>query len=286
MNKTGLTHWVLTLVCKDRPGIVHAISGAIVQAQGNITESHQFTSEDTGRFFMRLQIESPATQAELESKIAEVTKEFAMSWELDVVGRKMKTLILVSKAAHCLNDMLFRQRSGQLPIVVSKVLANHETLSELAAFYGIGFESNTITSDTDKKSFEDNLRSIINSEGIELIVLARFMQILSPEFCKEFEGKIINIHHSFLPGFKGADPYAQAHSRGVKLIGATAHFVTSDLDEGPIIEQNVVRVEHGDSRNHLVAIGQDVESKTLSQAVRWFAERRVLLDGARTIIFS
>jgi formyltetrahydrofolate deformylase len=286
MNKTGLTHWVLTLVCKDRPGIVHAISGAIVQAQGNITESHQFTSEDTGRFFMRLQIESPATQAELESKIAEVTKEFAMSWELDVVGRKMKTLILVSKAAHCLNDMLFRQRSGQLPIVVSKVLANHETLSELAAFYGIGFESNTITSDTDKKSFEDNLRSIINSEGIELIVLARFMQILSPEFCKEFEGKIINIHHSFLPGFKGADPYAQAHSRGVKLIGATAHFVTSDLDEGPIIEQNVVRVEHGDSRNHLVAIGQDIESKTLSQAVRWFAERRVLLDGARTIIFS
>jgi formyltetrahydrofolate deformylase len=286
MNKTGLTHWVLTLVCEDRPGIVHAISGAIVQAQGNITESHQFTSEDTGRFFMRLQIESPATQAELESKIAQVTKEFAMSWELDVVGRKMKTLILVSKAAHCLNDMLFRQRSGQLPIVVSKVLANHETLSELASFYGIGFESNTITSDTDKKSFEDNLRSIINSEGIELIVLARFMQILSPEFCKEFEGKIINIHHSFLPGFKGADPYAQAHSRGVKLIGATAHFVTSDLDEGPIIEQNVVRVEHGDSRNHLVAIGQDIESKTLSQAVRWFAERRVLLDGARTIIFS
>jgi formyltetrahydrofolate deformylase len=286
MNKTGLTHWVLTLVCKDRPGIVHAISGAIVQAQGNITESHQFTSEDTGRFFMRLQIESPATQAELESKIAEVTKEFAMSWELDVVGRKMKTLVLVSKAAHCLNDMLFRQRSGQLPIVVPKVFSNHETLSELAAFYGIGFESNTISSDADKKSFEDNLRSIINSEGIELIVLARFMQILSPEFCKEFEGKIINIHHSFLPGFKGADPYAQAHSRGVKLIGATAHFVTSDLDEGPIIEQNVVRVEHGDSRNHLVAIGQDIESKTLSQAVRWFAERRVLLDGARTIIFS
>ena len=286
MNKTGLTHWVLPLVCEDRPGIVHAISGAIVQAQGNITESHQFTSEDTGRFFMRLQIESPATQAELESKIAPVTKEFAMDWELDVVGRKMKTLVLVSKSAHCLNDMLFRQRSGQLPIVVSKVLANHETLSELASFYGIGFESNTITSDTDKKSFEDNLRSIINSEGIELIVLARFMQILSPEFCKEFEGKIINIHHSFLPGFKGADPYAQAHSRGVKLIGATAHFVTSDLDEGPIIEQNVVRVEHGDSRNHLVAIGQDIESKTLSQAVRWFAERRVLLDGARTIIFS
>lgn len=286
MNKTGLTHWVLTLVCKDRPGIVHAISGAIVQAQGNITESHQFTSEDTGRFFMRLQIESPATQAELESKIAPVTKEFAMDWELDVVGRKMKTLVLVSKSAHCLNDMLFRQRSGQLPILVPKVLSNHDLLSDLASFYGIDFESSSIASEADKKSFEDKLRLIIKSEGIELIVLARFMQILSAEFCKEFEGKIINIHHSFLPGFKGADPYAQAHSRGVKLIGATAHFVTSDLDEGPIIEQNVVRVEHGDSRNHLVAIGQDIESKTLSQAVRWFAERRVLLDGARTIIFS
>jgi formyltetrahydrofolate deformylase len=286
MNKTGLTHWVLTLVCEDRPGIVHAISGAIVQAQGNITESHQFTSEDTGRFFMRLQIESPAAQAELESKITAVTKEFSMSWELDVVGRKMKTLVLVSKSAHCLNDMLFRQRSGQLPIVVPKVLSNHDSLSDLASFYGIDFESSPITSEADKKTFEGKLRSIIKSEEIELIVLARFMQILSPEFCKEFEGKIINIHHSFLPGFKGADPYAQAHSRGVKLIGATAHFVTTDLDEGPIIEQNVVRVEHGDSRNHLVSIGQDIESKTLSQAVRWFAEHRVLLDGARTIIFS
>ena len=286
MNKTDLTHWVLTLVCEDRPGIVHAISGAIVQAQGNITESHQFTSEDTGRFFMRLQIESPATQADFESKILPVTKEFGMNWQLDTVGRNMKTIVLVSKAAHCLNDILFRQRSGQLPIVISKVLANHDTLSDLAAFYGIGFESHAITSGSQKKTFEDNLRAVIEAEGIELIVLARFMQILSPEFCEEFAGKIVNIHHSFLPGFKGADPYAQAHARGVKLIGATAHFVTSDLDEGPIIEQNVVRVEHGDSRNHLVAIGQDIESKTLSQAVRWFAERRVLLDGARTIIFS
>jgi formyltetrahydrofolate deformylase len=286
MSKTALTHWVLTLVCKDRPGIVHAISGAIVEASGNITESHQFTSEDTGRFFMRLQIESPVTRAELEQKIASVTKEFAMEWELDVVGRKMKTLVLVSKAAHCLNDLLFRQRSGQLPILIPKVMANHDSLAELANFYGIEFESQAIVSPEDKLNFESKLRALIESEDIELIVLARFMQILSPEFCKEFAGKIVNIHHSFLPGFKGADPYAQAHARGVKLIGATAHFVTSDLDEGPIIEQNVVRVEHGDSRNHLLAIGQDVESKTLSQAVRWFAERRVLLDGARTIIFS
>jgi formyltetrahydrofolate deformylase len=286
MSKTDLTHWVLTLVCKDRPGIVHAISGAIVEASGNITESHQFTSEDTGRFFMRLQIESPVTREQLEQQIAPVTKEFGMDWELDVVGRKMKTLVLVSKAAHCLNDLLFRQRSGQLPIFIPKVMANHDSLGELATFYGVGFESQAINSASDKQDFENKLRELIQSEQIELIVLARFMQILSPEFCKEFAGKIVNIHHSFLPGFKGADPYAQAHARGVKLIGATAHFVTSDLDEGPIIEQNVVRVEHGDSRNHLLAIGQDVESKTLSQAVRWFAERRVLLDGARTIIFS
>ena len=286
MSKTALTHWVLTLVCKDRPGIVHAISGAIVEASGNITESHQFTSEDTGRFFMRLQIESPASREQLEKQISKVVKDFGMEWELDVVGRKMKTLVLVSKAAHCLNDLLFRQRSGQLPILVPKVMANHDSLGELATFYGIDFESHTIDSAADKNQFENNLRKLIQSEQIELIVLARFMQILSPEFCKEFAGKIVNIHHSFLPGFKGADPYAQAHARGVKLIGATAHFVTSDLDEGPIIEQNVVRVQHGDSRNHLLAIGQDVESKTLSQAVRLFAERRVLLDGARTIIFS
>lgn len=286
MLKTDLTHWVLTLVCKDRPGIVHAISGAIVAASGNITESHQFTSEDTGRFFMRLQIESPASKNDLEQKITPVTKEFGMEWELDVVGRKMKTLVLVSKAAHCLNDLLFRQRSGQLPILISKVVANHESLYDLAEFYGVGFEFQAIDSQVDKQGFETRLRELIGSEQVELIVLARFMQILSPEFCEEFAGRIVNIHHSFLPGFKGADPYAQAHARGVKLIGATAHFVTSDLDEGPIIEQNVVRVEHGDSRSSLLAIGQDVEAKTLSQAVRWFAERRVLLDGARTIIFS
>lgn len=235
---------------------------------------------------MRLQIESPADRAGIEAQILPVTKEFNMTWELDLVGRKMRTLVLVSKAAHCLNDMLFRQRSGQLPIEIPKVISNHQVLADLAEFYGISFDAHQINSEADKKLFESKVREVIASEEIELIVLARFMQILSPEFAQEFAGKIINIHHSFLPGFKGADPYAQAHARGVKLIGATAHFVTSDLDEGPIIEQNVVRVEHGDSRNQLVAIGQDVESRTLSQAVRWFAERRVLQDGARTVIFS
>jgi len=278
-------HWVLTFVCPDRPGIVHAISGAVVQAGGNITESQQYTSEDTGRFFMRLQIEADISKAAFEQQIETIIGDFQLEYVLDYVGRPMKTVVLVSKAAHCLNDILFRQRSGQLPVHISKIFGNHDDLSELAQFYGIGFESQSIESDQDKQKFEEKLREYIKQEKIELIVLARFMQILSPKFCEEFAGKIINIHHSFLPGFKGANPYAQAHARGVKLIGATAHFVTKDLDEGPIIEQNVTRVDHAASKQALVQIGQDAESKTLTQAIRWFAEHRVLLDGQRTIIF-
>ncbi len=282
---TSKEHWVLTFVCPDRPGIVHAISGAVVQAGGNITESQQYTSEDTGRFFMRLQIEADISKSAFEQQIETIIGTYQLEYVLDYVGRAMKTIILVSKAAHCLNDILFRQRSGQLPIHISKVFGNHQDLSELAQFYGVGFESQSIESNSDKQKFEAKLRKYIQEEKIELIVLARFMQILSPEFCNDFAGKIINIHHSFLPGFKGANPYAQAHARGVKLIGATAHFVTEDLDEGPIIEQNVTRVDHAASKQALVQIGQDAESKTLTQAIRWFAEHRVLLDGQRTIIF-
>lgn len=286
MTSPALTHWVLTIVCEDQPGIVHAISGAILAANGNITEAHQYTSHDTGRFFMRLQVESAVPREFFENQLLPVTQRYSMDWNLDVVGRKVKTLVLVSKSGHCLNDLLFRQRAGQLPIEIPAVMGNHSDLGEMAQFYSVPFEQHKISSDADKKAFEDRLRTFIAEEKIELVVLARYMQILSEEFCKEFEGRIINIHHSFLPGFKGANPYAQAHSRGVKLIGATAHFVTADLDEGPIIEQNVVRVEHSDSKNRLVSIGQDVESKTLTQAVRWFAESRVLLDGARTVIFN
>jgi formyltetrahydrofolate deformylase len=278
-------HWVLTFVCPDRPGIVHAISGAVVDAGGNITESQQFTSEDTGRFFMRLQIEAAISKADFEKQIEKIVGDYGLEYVLDYVGRPMRTLVLVSKAAHCLNDILFRERSGQLPIELSKVYANHSDLKELATFYGLEFESLPIESSSDKAKFEEKLREFINQEKIELIVLARFMQVLSTEFCKEFAGRIINIHHSFLPGFKGANPYAQAHARGVKLIGATAHFVTEDLDEGPIIEQNVTRVDHAASKQALVQIGQDAESKTLTQAIKWFAEHRVLLDGQRTIIF-
>lgn len=278
-------HWVLTFVCPDQKGIVHAISGAVVDAGGNITESQQFTSKDTDRFFMRLQIEADITKSDFEKQFEKIASAFQLEYVLDFVGRPMRTLVLATKADHCLNDLLYRQRAGQLPISVPRIFANRDYLSQLASFYQVDFEHHEITNGVDKALFEKRLREFIKENDIELIVLARYMQILSKELCDEFAGKIINIHHSFLPGFKGANPYAQAHARGVKLIGATAHFVTEDLDEGPIIEQNVTRVEHSATKEHLVQIGQDVESKTLTQAVRWFAEHRVLLDGQRTIIF-
>jgi formyltetrahydrofolate deformylase len=279
------THWILTLVCEDRPGIVHAISGAIVEAAGNITESQQFSSDDTGRFFMRLQVESGVTREAFISALAPVTKKYGMTWELDIVGRPLRTLVLVSKAGHCLNDLLYRQRADQLAVDLPLVMSNHNDLAGLAEFYEVPFETHPVTSPGQKLAFEDRVLEVVEQHDIELVVLARYMQILSPELCAALSGRIINIHHSFLPGFKGANPYKQAHARGVKLIGATAHFVTSDLDEGPIIEQNVVRVDHSRSASELVAIGQDEESRTLTQAVKWFAEHRVLLDGARTIIF-
>ena len=286
MTSAQSTHWVLTLVCPDRPGIVHAISGAIVTAGGNITESQQFSSADTGTFFMRLQVESAATLDAFEAAIAPVTARYDATWTLDVVGRPLRTLVLVSKAAHCLNDLLFRERAGQLPVELPLVLSNHRDLAGLAEFYGVPFESHSVASDGQKLAFEDRVLDAVEQFDIELVVLARYMQILSPALCERLSGRIINIHHSFLPGFTGANPYRQAHARGVKLIGATAHFVTSELDEGPIIEQNVVRVDHSRTPHELMSIGQDEESRTLTQAVKWFAENRVLRDGARTIIFK
>jgi len=279
------THWVLTITCPDQPGIVHAVSGAIVAAGGNITESQQFSSHDTGSFFMRLQVEATATRDEFEAAFAPVIERYGMRWTLDVVGRPLRTLVLVSKAAHCLNDILFRQRAGQLPVEIPMVLGNHPDLGELAEFHGIPFEHQPVSNAEQKAAFEARVLELVEEHDIELVVLARYMQILSPELCQKLAGRVINIHHSFLPGFKGANPYRQAHARGVKLIGATAHFVTEDLDEGPIIEQNVIRVDHSHTVDELVALGQDEESRTLTRAVRWFAEDRVLLDGVRTIIF-
>ncbi len=280
-----MTHWVLTITCADRPGIVNAISGAIVEAAGNITESQQFSSDDTGTFFMRLQVESDVERAAFEGALAPIAERYGMTLKLDVVGRPLRTLVLVSTAAHCLNDLLFRQRAGQLAIDLPLVLSNHAQLASLAEFYGVPFEQHAIASPEDKTAFERRVLEVVEANDIELVALARYMQILSPELCERLAGRIINIHHSFLPGFKGANPYRQAHARGVKLIGATAHFVTSDLDEGPIIEQNVVRVDHSRTPEELMAIGQDEESRTLTQAVKWFAENRVLQDGRRTIIF-
>ncbi|GAB2509793.1 formyltetrahydrofolate deformylase [Paramicrobacterium agarici] len=279
-------HWVLTFVCPDQPGIVHDVSGAIVAARGNISESQQFASVDTDRFFMRLQVQSSASRDEFETALTPVAEKFGMTWNVDTVGRPVRTLMLASTAAHCVNDLLFRQRAGHLPIDVPLILANHPDLGSLAEFYGVPFESQPVVDADTKAAFEQRVLDAVDEHDIELVVLARYMQILSPELCAALEGRAINIHHSFLPGFKGANPYRQAHARGVKLIGATAHFVTSDLDEGPIIEQNVVRVDHTQSPKQLVAIGQDEESRTLTQAVKWFAEKRVLLDGARTIIFK
>ena len=277
---------MVTFVCDDKPGIVHAVSGAIVEAKGNITESQQFSSEDTGRFFMRVQVETTSDYDSFQTALAPVIERYDMTAEINTVGRPLRTLILASSAGHCLTDLLVRQRDGHLTIDIPQVLSNHDALEPVAQFYGVPFRALPITDQASKAQFEAEVLALVEKHDIELVVLARYMQIVSPELCRALEGRMINIHHSFLPGFKGASPYRQAHERGVKLIGATAHFVTTELDEGPIIEQNVVRVDHSHSAEELRAIGQDEESRTLTQAVRWFAEHRILLDGVRTIIFK
>ena len=278
------SHWVLNLQCDDRPGIVHRVTGAIADAQGNITELQQFSSTDTGRFFMRVQVQSGFDRSVFENAVAPIAGSLGATWHLDYVGRRRRTLILASKAGHCLNDLLYRQRAGLLPIAVAKIMANHDVLEDLASFYSVPFESHVVLPET-KDAFEAKVLDTVAEYDIELVVLARYMQILSPRLCEALAGRAINSHHSFLPGFKGANPYRQAHARGVKIIGATAHFVTEDLDEGPIIEQNVGRTDHADTVPALVAKGQELESRTLTEAVRLYAEHRVFLDDRRTVIF-
>jgi formyltetrahydrofolate deformylase len=278
------THWVLTLSCPDRPGIVHAVAGLLAEHGGNITESQQFGDPLSGLFFMRVQVTASTPRDELEAAIRPVARRFEMEWSLDVVGRPVRTLVMGSTAAHCLNDLAFRQRSENLPVELVAVVSNHTTLRPLADFYDIPFHHVPVTSAT-KAQAEARLLELVEELDVELVVLARYMQILSDDLCRALAGRVINIHHSFLPSFKGARPYAQAHERGVKLIGATAHYVTGDLDEGPIIEQDVERVDHSRHVDDLVALGQDVERRALARAVRWHAEHRVLLDGHRTIVF-
>ena len=286
MTTPGPLHsYSLTLSCADRPGIVHGVSGALVAAGGNITESQQYGSPDTGTFFMRVALTTAASEAELRRHLEPVTGSFGMEWELHVDGTPTRTLIMVSKSAHCLNDLLFQHRSGTLPIAIPVIVSNHPDLAELAEFYGIEFHHIPVTPDT-RQEAEGRLRGLLEEHRIDLVVLARYMQILSDSLCADLRGRAINIHHSFLPSFKGARPYHQAHARGVKLIGATAHYVTGALDEGPIIEQEVIRVDHARSVEQFVAIGRELEGRALVQAVQWHAEHRVLLDGSRTIVFN
>lgn len=278
-------HLVLTLSCPDRPGIVHAVSGALARRGGNITESQQFGDPETGLFFMRVTVLTRVPRSELEADLAELAGTYGMRWSLDAVDRPVRTLLMVSKEAHCLSDLLFRATSQGLPIDVVGVVGNHEVLRSVAEFYGVPFHHIPVAKDT-KEAAEAELLGLVDSLGVELVVLARYMQILSPALCERLHGGVINIHHSFLPSFKGAKPYHQAHDRGVKLIGATAHYVTADLDEGPIIEQDVTRASHADSALALQRKGQDVERRVLAQAVKWHAEHRVLLNGRRTVVFA
>ncbi|GAA2525633.1 formyltetrahydrofolate deformylase [Rarobacter incanus] len=285
MSNESTQHWVLTLSCPDRPGIVHAVTGVLAQHNGNITESQQFGDPLTNTFFMRVEVATTTDANRISVALAPVAEEFDMTWRLDAAGRPVRTIIMVSKAAHCLNDLLFRQRAGDIPIEVAAVVANHMDLKPLADFYEVPFIYLPVSKET-KTEAERELVRLVNDLDVELVVLARYMQILSDELCSELSGRVINIHHSFLPSFKGAKPYHQAHARGVKLIGATSHYVTGDLDEGPIIEQDVERVDHGRSAEELVTLGQDVERRVLARAVRWHAEHRVLLNGQRTVVFK
>jgi formyltetrahydrofolate deformylase len=278
--------YVLNLSCQDRPGIVHAVSGFLFENGGNIEEAAQYNDHDTGLFFMRVQFGcAQLTVDELRQRLTDFGQTLAMSWSLHLLNQPVRTVIFVSKDGHCLNDLLFRWKSGLLPLDIRAIVSNHRDFYQLAASYNVPFHHVPITAAT-KAQAEARQLEIIRSEGAELVVLARYMQILSDNMCRELAGRAINIHHSFLPSFKGAKPYFQAHDRGVKLIGATAHYVTADLDEGPIIEQDVARVDHTDTVADLTALGRDTESMVLARAVKWHSEHRVLLNGHKTVVFK
>ena len=278
--------YILTLSCPDRRGIVHAVSGFLLEQGGNIEEAAQYNDHDTGLFFMRVQFACEALSfEELKVRLAAFTEPFQMQWKLHATHQPMRTVLMVSKEGHCLNDLLFRWKSGLLPLDIRAIISNHREFYQLAASYNVPFHHIPVTADT-KAQVEARQYEIIQAEGAELVVLARYMQILSNDLCQKLSGRAINIHHSFLPSFKGAKPYYQAHDRGVKLIGATAHYVTADLDEGPIIEQDVARVDHSKTVEDLTTIGRDTESLVLARAVKWHSEHRVLLNGHKTVIFK
>ncbi|ABK51929.1 formyltetrahydrofolate deformylase [Acidothermus cellulolyticus 11B] len=278
---------ILTLSCPDRLGIVHAVSGFLADRGANILDSQQFGDRSTRRFFMRVHIECTDPRigiAELRRDFSAVAEAFSMTWQIHDEEERTRTIIMVSRLGHCLNDLLYRWHIGALPADIVAVVSNHRDFEDLAASYGIPYHYIPVTPET-KAQAEDKLLALVDEASVDLIVLARYMQILSPTVCERLPGKIINIHHSFLPSFRGARPYHQAYERGVKLIGATAHYVTATLDEGPIIEQEVARVDHTYDVAHLAEVGRDLECLALARAVRWHLEHRVLLDGNKTVVF-
>ncbi len=284
--------YILTLSCHDQRGIVHRVSGFLAEHGCNIIDSAQFGDAETQRFFMRVHFareDAAFSDAVLREDFARVAESMGMEWALHDAHAKPRVMLMVSKIGHCLNDLLFRYKSGLLPVEIPAIVSNHMDFYQLAASYNIPFHHLPLATgapEEAKLAQEARITELMDTHKVDLVVLARYMQILSPSMCNRLKGKAINIHHSFLPSFKGAKPYAQAHKRGVKLIGATAHFVTGDLDEGPIIEQDVERVDHAMDSDALTAIGRDVECVVLARAVKWFVEHRILLNGDRTVIFK
>lgn len=278
--------FILTLSCPDRTGIVYNVSGLLLKHSGNIIDAQQFGDEETGKFFLRVHFVLPEGTAidQVSQDFTGLAEQFQMQWNLYDAQRKARLLILVSKQGHCLNDLLFRVHSKQLHAEIVGIVSNHRDFEAMAQANSVPFHYLPVTPET-KAQQESQILAIAEREQSDLVVLARYMQILSPELCKALQGRAINIHHSFLPSFKGARPYYQAHARGVKIIGATAHYVTHDLDEGPIIEQDIERVDHAMSAQDLTQVGSDVESLVLSRAVRSHVEHRILLNGSRTVVF-
>ena len=280
--------YVLTVSCPDQPGLVHAVTGVLLAASGNIRQSQQFEDERSELFFMRIQFDvsdAGVDRAALVAAMTPVAESRSMTWQLYDAREPTRTLLLTSKFGHCVNDLLYRRSIGALNIEVPAIVSNHLDAAPLAATYGIAYHHVPVTPET-KPAAEQQLRELVEELDISLVVLARYMQVLSDEMCSWLQGRAINIHHSFLPSFKGARPYQQAHERGVKLVGATAHFVTPELDEGPIIEQDVTRIDHSFTPEDAVAAGRDVEAAVLSRAVKWHSEHRVILNGHKTVVFK
>ncbi|WP_374012775.1 formyltetrahydrofolate deformylase [Pseudoxanthomonas koreensis] len=277
---------ILSLSCPDRTGIVYRVSGLLFGQGCNILDAQQYGDEERGRFFLRVHFTLPAADAlpALLERFDNLATEFEMDWQIHDAQRRARLLVLVSRQGHCLNDLLFRAHSGQLPVDIVAVASNHADFAALSASYGVPFHHLPVDA-SNRQSQEQAIVDLVERERVDLVVLARYMQILSPALCRALAGRAINIHHSFLPSFKGAQPYHQAYSRGVKIIGATAHYVTEDLDEGPIIEQDVARVDHAMTPRDLVRVGSDIESQVLARAVRRHVEHRILLNGHKTVVF-